>query len=362
MFAGGPVAAPWGSFKAALMCYLPGQAGAGAAFDVLFGRISPSGKLAESFPLSYSDVASKDFFGQESVVEYRESVFVGYRRYAGAGVKTAFPFGHGLSYASFSYSGMEAAPGDAVNVSLTIKNVGEVEGAEVCQLYVAPPKSPVFRPAMELKGFRKIRLKPGESAVAEFSLDRRDFSFWNPITHKWQVIPGEYRIMAGSSSESIRLEKAVAIEGDSANLPDFREKAPELHDPARIGSMSRKSFEAVLGREVPVHSPLPITRFSSLNDVRLTFLGRMLCGLLKGKSAEGGGAAPQEGQDLQVMLDAQAGYVPLYALVAFTGGAVTFEVLDGIIMAMNGQYARGAIHALKEFLKARRNRRIWAGR
>jgi beta-glucosidase len=214
IFAGGPVELPFlDDVKAVLMCYLPGQAGAGALVDIVFGKACPSGKLAESFPKRYEDVPSHAFFGSEDVVEYRESVFVGYRYFLSAGVETSFPFGHGLSYTSFEYSSLELRkPGKAgLDVSLKVKNVGKVKGAEVCQLYASPPQSAVFRPSIELKAFKKVLLEPGEESHIEFHLDDRAFSVWNTISNDWQVVPGEYRIMAGSSSEDIRLSQSVCI-------------------------------------------------------------------------------------------------------------------------------------------------------
>jgi beta-glucosidase len=354
IFAGGAVETPWIELAdAVIMCYLPGQAGAGAVFDAIFGKVNPSGKLAESFPKSCDDVASMAFFGQENIIEYRESVFVGYRHYASAGIEVSFPFGHGLSYTSFTYSDLLAEKRDGRAVaSFKVKNAGSVFGAEVCQLYVSPPESPVARPVKELKGFKKARLSPGEETELSFVLEERDFSYWNPIVHGWRVAPGEYGILIGSSSEDIRLRGSVILDGSIEEMPDLTKAAPEFHDLKRLKRISRESFEAALGRKVPEHSALPITRFSTLKEIRLTFVGRLIEKLV-GKGG-GGEAAPQEGQDLQVMLDAQADFLPIFALVAFTGGAVSFEALDGLIMAMNGRYLRGIAKFLGALLKRKK--------
>ena len=125
-------------------------------------------------------------------MEYRESLYVGYRYYDTAGVPTAFPFGYGLSYTSFAYRDLQA---DAQGVTLTVTNTGSCAGAEVVQLYVAKPDAKIFRPAKELKGFAKVELAAGESKTITIPLDDKAFRYWNVKTDRWEVEGGSYQLL-----------------------------------------------------------------------------------------------------------------------------------------------------------------------
>ena len=154
--------------------YLGGQAGAGAIMDVLTGRVNPSGKLAETLPLTYEDTPAARYFpGKQQNVEYREGLYIGYRYYETAHVPVRYPFGYGLSYTTFAYSDLKA---DADKVTFTITNTGSRAGAEIAQLYVAKADAAVFRPEKELKGFAKVFLQAGECKTVTIPLDRAMYS------------------------------------------------------------------------------------------------------------------------------------------------------------------------------------------
>ena len=143
-------------------------------------------------------------------MEYRESIYVGYRFYDTVGKDVLFPFGHGLSYTTFAYSDLRIredsrASDGVVEVTVTIKNTGRMTGKEIVQLYVSPERSTAFRPRAELKGFEKVLLQPGEAKVVSFALDERSFAFFNSGCMDWQVEPGRYHILVGASSRDIRL-------------------------------------------------------------------------------------------------------------------------------------------------------------
>ncbi|HBX71202.1 MAG TPA: glycosyl hydrolase, partial [Chloroflexi bacterium] len=181
---GSPVEMPWvNDVQSILEGYLGGQAGAGALADILSGQVNPSGKLAETFPLKLADNPSyRSFPGGPATVEYRESIYVGYRYYDSVAQDVLFPFGHGLSYTSFEYSQLKLnqaqnPDGAAVTVRVKVKNTGKVAGQEIVQVYVHDVQSSVFRPAKELKGFAKVALKPGEETDVTLELDRRAFAF-----------------------------------------------------------------------------------------------------------------------------------------------------------------------------------------
>lgn len=213
---GSPVEMPWiGEVRAVLEMYLGGQASGGAAADILFGDVNPSGRLAETFPKKLSDNPSYlNFPGDKTKVEYREGIFVGYRYYDAADVEPLFPFGHGLSYTSFEYTDIKAdkevvSEDDELQVSVTVKNTGSVAGREVVQLYVSDTECDVLRPKKELKGFEKIELMPGEEKTVIFRLGKRAFAYYSAEKRDWAAEDGEFRILAGSSSRDIRLETAV---------------------------------------------------------------------------------------------------------------------------------------------------------
>lgn len=222
---GSPVEMPWISkVKAVLESYLGGQAVGSAQYDILFGRVNPSGKLPETFPLKLEDNPSYlNFPGEKDVVEYREGIFVGYRYYDKKKMEVLFPFGHGLSYTTFAYSGlkldkrrMEAQ--DTLRVSVEVSNTGSRLGKEVVQLYVRDKESTAIRPEKELRGFAKVELKPGETKTVSFTLGKRAFAYYNTQIHDWHVEGGDFTIMIGKSSRDIVLQEDVYV-GQSAPLP-----------------------------------------------------------------------------------------------------------------------------------------------
>lgn len=215
---GAPVEMPWiGEVKAVLEMYLGGQAGGGAAADLLFGDVNPSGKLAETFPKKLSDTPSfLNFPGDIKKAEYREGLFVGYRYYDAAEVEPLFPFGYGLSYTKFDYVGISAdrteiSDNEELKVKVKVRNSGKLPGKEIVQLYVSDRESSVLRPKKELKGFEKVELAPGEEKTVTFTLGKRAFAFYNTEISDWYVESGEFDIMAGSSSDSILLKTTVRV-------------------------------------------------------------------------------------------------------------------------------------------------------
>lgn len=224
---GAPVATDWAEpVKALLVSYLGGQAGGGALADILSGAVCPSGKLAESWPKRLADTPCFRYFpGGPKTVEYRESIFVGYRYYETADVDTAWPFGHGLSYTCFRYDDLNLeTKGGAVELSFRVTNTGAVPGAETAQVYVGLPNSTIPRPKKQLAAFQKVRLEPGESAVLRFTLGRDAFAYYSAPAGRWRVEGGVYVLSAGASSRDIRLraETALAGDGDEAPLAPLR--------------------------------------------------------------------------------------------------------------------------------------------
>ena len=222
---GSAVALPWkDKVKGILATWLLGQAGGGAVADVLFGKVNPSGKLAETFPCRLEDNPSYlDFPGNSESVSYGEGIYIGYRYYDKKRCEVLYPFGYGLSYTSFAYKGIALGAssiraGDSLEVQVRVKNSGEVAGKEVVQLYVKPAKGAVDRPEKELKGFSKVALQPGEEKQVTFALGRRDFAFYDTSRQDWAVETGTYEILVGGSSRDLPLKADVFVESDTLPL------------------------------------------------------------------------------------------------------------------------------------------------
>jgi beta-glucosidase len=216
---GGPVLMPWvDQAPAILEAWYPGEEDGASVAAVLFGQINPSGKLPITFPKNDADLPEKtaeQYPGVQGEVHYSEGLLVGYRWYDAEQIEPLYPFGYGLSYTTFAYKDLKvAAPtsDNHVSVDFVVTNTGSIAGAEVAQVYVEIPSLPnVPEPAKQLKGFRRVELKPGESAQVSISLDARSFSYWDTTAHAWKIAPGKYTIDAAASSRDIRLTSAVDL-------------------------------------------------------------------------------------------------------------------------------------------------------
>ncbi|WP_246115862.1 glycoside hydrolase family 3 C-terminal domain-containing protein [Trebonia kvetii] len=207
---------------AILEAWLPGQAAGGAIADVLTGRVNPSGRLSETIPVRLNDTPSYlNFPGEAGHVRYGEGVMVGYRYYETADVAVRYPFGHGLSYTTFEHSDlMVTATGpDSARVSVRVTNTGDRSGKDVVQVYVAAPPLPVRAPARELRGFAKVSLEAGESAVVTLELDRRAFAFYDINAARWAVTAGTYRVQVGRSAHEVTAEAELDVTGDQRPRP-----------------------------------------------------------------------------------------------------------------------------------------------
>ncbi|MFW6023066.1 MAG: glycoside hydrolase family 3 C-terminal domain-containing protein [Halanaerobiaceae bacterium] len=219
---------------AVLEAWLTGQAGADAVVDILFGKVNPSGKLSETFPVKLADTpAYINYPGENGVVRYGEGIFVGYRYYDSKGIEPEFPFGHGLSYTDFKYKHLQIDRVEDDNnyiaeVELQIENIGELAGKEVVQLYIGQNNSTVSRPLKELKGFKKIYLEPGERRKIKFKLSYRDFSYYNSKKKKWIAENDIYNIFIGSSSRDIRLNGIFKLEDGEEKGLNLSKDTPTL--------------------------------------------------------------------------------------------------------------------------------------
>jgi len=300
---GAPIEMPWvDKVKAILETYRGGQAWGGAVADVLFGVVSPSGKLPETFPKKLSDNPSYLFFpGEGDRSEYREGIFVGYRYYDKKEMEVLFPFGHGLSYTTFEYSDLsldkkEMTDEEILRVKVKVKNTGDMKGKEIVQLYVRDVKSSVIRPDKELKGFVKVELEPKEEKEVTFELDKRAFAYYNVEIKDWYVETGEFEILIGRSSRDIVLKDTVFVRST-------KQIKRKYHINSTIGDILDDPSASVKFQNV-------LKQFASLFPQFSTEEGIM--------------------NFVEMMK-----YTPLRGLIHFGGGKFTEEMLNDLLKELN---------------------------
>ena len=309
---GSPVEMPWiGRVKGVLEAYLGGQAVGLAEVKVLFGDVNPSGHLPESFPIKLEDNPSYLFYGGEPAgTEYREGIFVGYRYYDKKKMDVLFPFGYGLSYTTFEYSGLKLSKDkildtDTVTVTVTVKNTGKRAGKTVAQVYVGDVEGYVnaVRPVRELKAFRKVELQPGESKEVSFTLCKRAFATWRSEIHDWFVESGEFSIEVGDSSACLPLKATVTVEST---------------------------------QKLPAHYDMNSIVMDLMKDPKAK---EVIAPLISGAAAifgdgEGGSEAANEAVTEEMSM-AMMQYMPLRSMLGFSNGAVTGEMIDEMLKKMN---------------------------
>jgi beta-glucosidase len=214
---GAPILMPWADKVAAvLQMWYPGQEGADATAAILVGEASPGGRLPVTFPRRAEDAPTappERYPGVNGRGVYSEGIFVGYRWYDQQKIEPLFPFGHGLTYTTFGYSGLNVRPAtDGYDVTFTVKNTGTREGVDVPQVYIGPPeKAPAPMALKKLVGFERISLAPGQSRQVKVHVDARGLSYWSTKDHRWTVAPGRRTLMVGSSSRTISLKTEVTV-------------------------------------------------------------------------------------------------------------------------------------------------------
>ncbi len=212
----GPVAMPWlDKVSGVVEAWYPGQFDGEAIAAILFGDVNPSGRLPMTFPVDETQgpaTKADEYPGDGKNANYSEGVLVGYRWYDAKNQTPLFPFGFGLSYTSFQYSGakVEHKAGDDATVSVKVTNSGKRAGSEVVQLYLGFPAE-AAEPPKQLKGFGRVELKPGESKVVTMTVNKDSLAAWDESAHDWKVYPGKYAVEVGASSRDIRYRGAFTI-------------------------------------------------------------------------------------------------------------------------------------------------------
>ena len=346
---GASVEMPWASSVPALVNgYLTGQGGAGALLDVLSGAVNPSGRLAETYALSYEDHPTAAWYPATGPLSYyREGPFVGYRYFTSAGIDVAFPFGYGLSYSSFEYSDL------AVNeegATLTLTNTCSRDGAEVVQLYVSAPGG-VFGPARELKGFAKVEVASGASVSVTIPFDRYTFRHWETSRGAWEREAGTWTIHVGRNATDTPLSATLEVDGTT----------PSLIDPALghylsgdVAAVTDSEFAVLLGRTIPTAHPMddllasdPLSEMTRAKTWLARVAGRGLHALKAKADAKG---TP----DLNILFVLN---MPFRAIAKMSNGAASPDMVDAILDAVNGHPLRGLTRAALGFLSnARANK------
>ena len=309
---GSAVLMPWkDQVEGILEAYLGGEAVGRAAAEILAGKKNPCGRLAETFPLRLEDIPCYLTYGKGfDNADYQEGVFVGYRYYTSRKMKTAFPFGYGLSYTTFEYSDFqldkkEMSDKDTLEVSVKVKNTGNRAGKTVVQLYVEAPETEVVRPVRELKGFEKIFLEAGEEKTVTFTLDERAFAYWNTLIHDWYAEEGTYKVMIGENADQM-------CKGEEITVHTTKELPKTYSLNTCLGELMRDpKAQAVMG---------PFMQGMAQNDAAKD--------MAEAQENDTSGAVNQE------MMAAMMEGMPLRQLLSFVPG-IKREMLEQMVDALN---------------------------
>ncbi len=355
--AGSAVEMPWLDQCAAVIHgYLGGQAGAPAMVSALTGQINPSGRLTETYPLSLDDTPTAGNFPvTERHSLYREGPYVGYRYYESAQVPVLFPFGFGLSYTEFTYSNLEVT---SDGVSFDVKNSGAIAGSDVPQLYVKPAADVAKlgpAPVIELKGFTKVHLAPGEQQRVQIPFDDYTFRHFDATDERWVTVAGEYGIAIGRNVRELVLETSLAVAGENVATEAASSKI-NAYATGQIRNVTDADFAVLLDDEVPdlgarvttlgVNSPLSDLKYARSAVGRGIYRFHLQRGLRK---------AEEKGvPDLDLLF--QFG-MPFRAIAKMSGGLADRRMVDGILTLVNGKFFRGLGQVIKRFFSNRKRQK-----
>lgn len=344
--AGSAIEMPWHQYvKGIVHGYLGGQAGASAMLNVLTGKVNPSGRLNETYPIHYEDTPCYHYYpGKERSSEFREALYVGYRYYTTIDKKVRYPFGYGLSYTKFRYYNLKV---NEQGVTFGIENTGDVAGAEVAQLYIGKKSDTVFRPVRELKGFKRVVLAPGEETEVTIPFDDKTFRFFDTRTNTWEIESGEYQIMIGTDAETMQLQAPMQVNGTVAEGPYSRDKMPEYFS-GKVKVVGDEAFELLYGRPIPDGS---WSGEIGMNDAvcQLYYgkgiIGKIFYGVLRLmlKISEWQGKP-----NLNVLFNYN---MPIRGYAKMTGGFVTMEMARALTEMANGHRIKGTAHLIRATIR-----------
>ena len=347
MSAGSSVKMPWlGNLQALLHGYLTGQAGASAVLDIIVGKEIPTGKLSESYPFAYTDCSIVNYANTDKRnLQYREGPFIGYRYYDTADVAVQFPFGYGLSYTTFEYSALSVSE---EGIKFTIKNTGNRDGAEIAQMYIGKSESGLIRPKKELKGFKKVWIKAGESVDVEIPFDDKSFRYFSTVSNNWEIEDGEYQIYVGGNVRDIELTGRITKKGTITEMPYNIESLPS-YKTGKVRNVHYEEFEKLYAAPLPEEKVGPLDINDALCQMKDAKSGicRLVYKVLKNnldKSYEKG--VP----DLNTMFIYN---MPFRAICKMSGGMVSRDMVESIVKIANGHFFRGLGGVIGGFFKNR---------
>ena len=331
LLGGSAMEVPWeNKVKGILYMGLPGQAGAEAIVRLLKGEVNPSGKLAETWPMTYDDVISKNTFGKKNT-EYREGIYVGYRYYDKANVSVRYPFGYGLSYTTFVYSDLSV---EGNEVRVTITNTGAVKGKEAVLMYVGNDTEG-YHAQKELKRFTKVELEPGQSKQVQFTLDDDCFQVWDK---KWKVKAGTYQILVGSLSATIE------VEGESV------ESVKDGWYVTLKGEPTREQWEKMMGCKVPEFKEAVKGEFTLDNTVlemsETSGFIRLLTKFVTWFVSRGVDGPKDMSNPTYRMMVTGAMDCPIRAMVINAGNIMNDNLAEAIVLIGNGHFLKGILKAM----------------
>lgn len=346
------------SCRALLHGYLSGEAGAGAILDIVTGKRTPMGKLAESYPMTLEQNPSYGYFGgRDRNVEYREGIYVGYRYYDKAEARgekaVRYPFGYGLSYTTFAYTDIAVTER---GVSFSITNTGTRPGVEIVQMYVRLPGAMIFRPEKELKGFCKVELGTGETKCAEILFDDKTFRYWNRMTGQWEIEKGTYQILIGASSRDIRLSGELQCQGTTQIQPYCGEELSSYYS-GEIVNVTDAQFQKLLANEkayVASQGKLSVNDAISQMQYAESALARRIYRILESRQQR---SLKSGTPDLNISFICN---MPFRGIAKMTNGMVSMEMAEGMVTAVNGQVWKGLLQIAGGWFRNRSANRKFA--
>lgn len=358
---GSVVTMPWiNDVKAVLLTGLAGQNSGGATVDVLYGKVNPCGKLAETYPIKLSHVPASAYFpGDRYNVEYREGLYVGYRYFESVDAPVLFPFGYGLSYTSYAYRDLavdkkEISEDDTLKVTVTVDNTGERDGKEVVQLYVIHDGKTVYMPKVQLRAFDKVKIAAKSSATVTFILDKRAFAFYDVNEKDWVVESGDYEIAVGGNVRELVCRTTVKVNGRAEAKADASDKgwyfSPDVKKPVsdedfaslfKNGKTTHVTHECVKGS---------FTADDSFEDMSHTSgLARFLLNFAKPMIRMSMGVDKYDPNFLMIYEVMKTS--PLRSLAFSSQGMFNMKMVDGMLIMMNGKFFKGLFALLKAIKK-----------
>jgi beta-glucosidase len=344
---GSPVAMPFiKKVDGILEAYLGGEAYGESIIDILYGKVNPSGRLAESFPISIKDTPCYKYFpGGSNASYYKESLFVGYRYYSSFKKPTLFPFGFGLSYSKFQYRNINIVlKNDKVSISCKVKNISKIDGKEVVQIYVGGPRTTVYKPIKELKDFTKISLKAGEEKQVYIEIPFENLKYYNFKEHRWVLESGTYIIYVGGDSEHSMLVKEFYIQSNERiESPYYRSQIISYFN-GKIKKVPNHEFEIICGHKLP---KLNLSRFKITDNHCFRTCRGNLLGWIVYRIINSRKELKKNPFSLEIALT-----TPFRQMFLFSGDNISYEEQKAILKVMNGciriKYIKIFINALKK--------------